>query len=172
MRTAIVLLVATLPLLSCRDTTGVHGPLSHGVLPLGSFQLPPGIAATAFIRPALSLPQQTSVGVRLTNAGTSALTVEHGACSVAVWLYRRNTTADGPAWQNLMPQLACIAILIRRTIEPGDGYDVGGAMLGASTLGDSLPAGAYLVRVAIRRRSAPSGEGELAVFDAGTVTLP
>ena len=172
MRTAAALLLAILPLSSCQSVTGVAGALPNGVLPLRSFELPDDVAATAFNLPALSLPQQTSVGVRLTNTGSRPAIVEHGACSVAVWLYRRDTTADGPAWQNLQHQTVCIAVLYRRTIEPRESYEVTGAMLGASTLGDSLPAGSYLARVAIRRRSTPSGEGEVVVLDAGTVTLP
>jgi len=172
-RTAATLLIAILSLSSCQSVTGVAGAVPNGVLPLGSFQLPDKIAVTAFNLPTLSLPQQTSVGVRLTNTGSSPAIVEHGACSVSVWLYRRDTTADGPAWQNVLPpQTACIAILYRRTIAPQESYDVTGAMLGARTIGDSLPAGSYLARVAIRRRAAPSGEGEVVVLDAGTVALP
>ncbi|MBV9111022.1 MAG: hypothetical protein JO306_16570, partial [Gemmatimonadetes bacterium] len=54
----------------------------------------------------------------------------------------------------------------------GASYDVGGTILGAQTLGDSLPAGRYYVRVAINHRDPnPESPAHLVVVDAGTIDL-
>jgi hypothetical protein len=111
------------------------------------------------------------VGVRLTNASTVPATVEHGACSVAVWLYRDGLPTSRPVWQNTLPTGSfCIGVAYMQTIAPGGSYDVSGAILGAQTLGDSLPAGRYFARVAVNHRSSQSST-RLVVLDAGAVDL-
>jgi hypothetical protein len=157
-------------LLGCTDPTGRW---SDGTPPIFDFAYPSSVVLEAFQAFPPSNPPGTLVGVRLTNVSTTAVTVEHGACSVAVWLYRESSTSSRPVWENTLPaNAACIAVAYVQTIAPGGSYDVGGAILGAQTLGDSLPAGRYVVRVAVEHREAGSGSSSrLVVLDAGTVDL-
>lgn len=167
--TFVALALPSLP--GCSNATGPD--LSDGAPPVYSFVFPPQVVASAYELPAPSVPPATTFGVRLTNTGPTAATVEHGACSVSVWLYRADVRGGGPAWQNLLPaNSACIAIAYVQTIAPGATYQVGGALLGTRTRGDSLPAGRYLVRVAIRHREAATAGERLVVLDGGTVDLP
>ena len=162
-------IATALLLIACTDPTGARRP--DGMPPLQTFQYPTSVVAGAFQAFPPSNPAGTLVGVRLTNRGTAPATIEHGACSVAVWLYR--DPAARPVWQNFLPaSSACIAIAYVQTIAPGASYDVGGSILGVQTLGDSLPGGRYYVRVAINHRDPnPESPAHLVVVDAGTIDL-
>jgi hypothetical protein len=158
-------------LLGCN---GITGPQRFdGAPPVFSFEYPSSVVQAAFQASLPSQPAGTLVGVRLTNTGTTPATVEHGACSVAVWLYRGPAPSARPVWQNRLPaNAACITIALSKTIVPGASYDVGGAIVGSATLGDSLPAGRYFARVAVTRRMPGStSDGRLVVLDAGAVDL-
>ena len=73
-----------------------------------------------------------------------------------------------PVWQNRLPEgVFCIAVAYTKNLARGEWYEVAGAQLGTATLGNTLPAGRYLVRVAITRRSPE----QLIVLDAGTFAL-
>jgi hypothetical protein len=171
MRNAIRCTLAALVLLGC-STTGPDR--LNGTPPIFWFDYPSVIVPEAYQLSAPGLPGRTTVGVRLTNAGAAPARVEHGACSVAVWLYRSDAPESRPVWENRLPaNAACITIAYTRTVAPGESYQVAGALLGAETLGDSLPAGRYLVRVAVTHREsgAPPSSVRLVVLDAGTVEL-
>ena len=173
MRALLLVTLATTSLLGCSQSTDPSPDLINGVPPIYSFVFPSDVVASAYQLPAPGLPPMATVGVRLTNTGALAARVEYGACSVAVWLYRPDTRGSAPAWQtSLAAGSACIAIAYVQTIAPGTSYQVGGGLFGASTLGDSLPAGPYLVRVAVRRRATSTGADTLIVLDGGTLNLP
>src|SRR4051812_21584048 len=84
MRRGYSLTIAVL-LLGCTAPTGSRWP--DGTPPVFDFAYPSSVVPEAFHGFAPSTPPGTLVGVRLTNRGTSPATVEHGACSVAVWVY-------------------------------------------------------------------------------------
>jgi hypothetical protein len=144
-----------------------------GTPPVFSFEYPSSVVPGTYQLVVPAPEAGTAVGVRLTNAGTAPATIEYGACSVAVWLYRDGARSARPAWENrLRAGEACITIGYHQTIAPGGSFEVGGAKLGAGILGDSLPDGRYLVRVAVTHREpGTSSNGELVVLDAGTIDL-
>jgi hypothetical protein len=172
MRNAVIRTVAAAALLACGDATGPSR--FDGTPPVFSLDYPPSVVADAYQLAAPGFAGRTGVGVRLTNTGASAATIQYGACSVAVWLYRDAAPRSGPVWENrLGTGEACIAIAYVRTLSAGQSHQIGGALLGAETLGDSLPDGRYRVRVAVRQHVAdtsPSAD-RLVVLDAGTIDL-
>ena len=170
MRTRLLSLLGAVALLGCGST----GPdRRDGFPPSQTFAYPASVVVTGFQAPAADQSGNTAVGVRFTNAGTAPATIEHGACAVAVWLYRDDVRGSPPVWQNgVGTSMACIGILYTRTLARGESYDVAGASLGATTLGTTLPAGRYLVSIAMRRHDAGSASsGELIVLDAGAIVL-
>ncbi|HET7186707.1 MAG TPA: hypothetical protein VFI52_01070 [Gemmatimonadaceae bacterium] len=165
MRIRLLSLLGTVALIGC-GSTGPDRP--DGTPPFQSFTYPAGVIPTGYQASMAGQPGVTVAGVRLTNAGNASATIEHGACSVAVWLYRDDQPNSPPVWQNRLPEGAfCIDIAYMTILLPGQSYEVAGAQLGAATLGATLPAGRYLVRVAITRRSPE----QLIVLDAGTFAL-
>lgn len=163
--TRLLPLLGALALIGC-GSTGPDRP--DGIPPFQSFTYPLGIVPTGYQASVVGQAGVTVAGVRLTNAGNAAATIEHGACSVAVWLYRDDMPNSPPVWQNTLPAGAfCVDVAYMTILLPGQSYEVAGAQLGAATLGSTLPAGRYLVRVAITRRS----PAQLIVLDAGTIAL-
>jgi hypothetical protein len=147
--------------------------LPQGTPPIFSFLAPTQVVATAFHTPSPGTPPRTAIGARFTNGGTTGVTLEYGACSVAVWLYRAGIAGGGPTWENALPAgSACIAIGYSTSLAPGASFDVPGVTLGASTLSAPPPPGTYEVRVAIRRRTSGGSSETLEVLDGGTLVVP
>jgi hypothetical protein len=173
MRLSALSTIGIVALISCSSATDPRR-LGNGTPPVFSFDYSSAIVPDAYQVPAPGLPGKILVGVRLANTSPAPARIEYGACSVAVWLYRDAVSTSRPVWENRLPaNAACIAIAYVKDIAPGDSYQVGGALLGAATLGDSLPAGRYVVRVAVTHRETglPASSARLVVLDAGTVEL-
>jgi hypothetical protein len=164
------LLLALVAFVGCSNSVRPD-PLTPGNGPGMGIQYPATVSATAYTLPAPGLPPRLSIGVRLTNNGATPALVEHGACSVAVWLYRTGDTA--PSWQTFSsPEVACILIGYSRTIVPGEAYSLAGALVGVDTPVNPLAPGTYRVRVAIRRERTDGSTEPLQILDGGEVTLP
>ena len=167
MRTRLLPLLGALALLGC-GSTGPDRP--NGTVPSPGFIYPATILPTGYQASVADRPGVMTAGVRFTNLGDAPATIEHGACSVAVWLYRDDQRDSPPIWQNLSSAMFCNAVAYQRTLARGEAYDVPGATLDAQHLG--LPNGRYLVRVAITRHDAGSSSAaEVIVLDAGTIAL-
>ena len=165
MRIRLLSLLVAAALIGC-GSTGPDRP--NGLPPIMSFTYPATVVPAGYQATVAGQPGTTNAGVRFTNMGSATATIEHGACSVAVWLYRDDVPDSPPVWQNRLPEgVFCIAVAYTKTLARGEAYEVPGAQLGTATLGNTLPAGQYLVRVAITRRSPE----QLIVLDAGTFAL-
>ena len=166
MRIRLLSLLGAVTLIGC-GSTGPDRP--DGIPPLQSILYPAAAVPTGFQAAVPDKPGVTAVGVRFTNTGTAPATIEHGACAVAVWLYRDDQPDWPPVWQNGSGEMMCIDVLYRTSIAPGETYDVSGAQFGALQTG--LPAGRYVVRVALLRDPGTRVGAELIVLDAGTIAL-
>ena len=166
MRFPLLSLLGSVALIGC-GSTGPDRP--DGIPPLQSILYPAAAVPTGYQAAVPDKPGGTAVGVRFTNTGTAPATIEHGACAVAVWLYRDDQPDWAPVWQNRTADMTCIDINYRATIAPGETYDVPGAQFGALQTG--LPSGRYLVRVALLRDPGTRVGAELIVLDAGTIAL-
>jgi hypothetical protein len=162
-------LISTIAILT-QGCSGVAGPgLIAGAPPIFSVSFPPGVQLSAHVDPLDAPPTSWQPAVRFTNTGKDVATVEHGACSVAVWIYPATVQSSAPVWDNRLPSnAACIAIAYRRQVAPGESYDLVTGILDRSRLA-GLPAGDYKVVLAVRpglSRGAP-----LTVLPAGQITL-
>jgi hypothetical protein len=109
----------------------------------------------------------------ITNTGLAAQTLSWGVdCGgtspFELRAYRLVNGARSLAWSSaaLSPTTVCPTALIVRTLNPGDAADLTRTIDVASILGDSLPAGSYLLTA--RASTTPVIDSEVA---AGTVTL-
>lgn len=167
MRTRLLSLLSAVALIGCGST----GPdRVDGTPPLQSILYPAAVVPAGYQASVPDRPGVTAVGVRFTNTGTAPATIEHGACAVAVWLYRDDMPSSAPVWQGGSGgNVACIGVLYTKTVAPGATYDVSGAQFG--TLQAGLSAGRYVVRVALLRDPGTRVGAELIVLDAGTIAL-
>ena len=166
MRIRLLSLLGALALIGC-GSTGPDRP--DGIPPFQSILYPATVVPTGYQAAVPDKAGVTAVGVRFTNTGTAPATIEHGACAVAVWLYRDDHPDWPPVWQNRTADMTCIDILYTKTIAPGETYDVAGAQFGALLTG--LPSGRYVVRVALLRDPGTRVGAELIVLDAGAIVL-
>ena len=143
--------------------------LIAGAPPIFSVSFPPDVHLSAHVDALDAPPTSWQPAVRFTNTGSDVATIEHGACSVAVWIYRAEARASTPVWDNrLPPNAACIAIGYMRRVAPGESYDLLAGVLDRSHLAE-LPAGDYKVVLAVRpgvREDTP-----IIVLPAGQITL-
>jgi hypothetical protein len=162
-------LISTIAILT-QGCSGVAGPgLIAGAPPIFSVSFPADVHLSAHVDPLDAPPTSWQPAVRFTNIGKDVATVEHGACSVAVWIYPATAQSAAPVWDNrLPPNSACIAIGYMRRVAPGESYDLIAGVLDRSLLG-GLPAGDYKVVLAVR----PSvrQDAQLTVLPAGQITL-
>jgi len=149
---------------------GCTGPgLLPGTPPIHSVEFPRPVRLSAFVTPVDTPSQAWRPAVRFTNTGSSTAEVDHGACSVAIWIYPAAAQSGAPVWDNRLPANACIEILYRRQLPPGGTYDLPAEILSRSGALASLPPGKYKVFVAVR-----PGIGEhtpLRVLPAGEIAL-
>lgn len=169
MRTRLLSLLGAIALLGCNRITGPDRP--NGVPPIHSLDYPASVVPSGYQLPVAGQPGVAEAGVRLTNTGTAPATIEYGACSVAIWLYRDDMPGAPPVWQSRLPeQLFCADIALIKTLAPGESFGLNGATLDARELG--LPNGRYLVRVAVKHSASGAPmTTQLVVLDAGTIAL-
>jgi hypothetical protein len=161
--------VAAVAVLS-QGCSGASGPqFIAGAPPIFSVSFPAGVQLSAHVDPLDVTPTSWQPAVRFTNTGKQEATVEHGACSVAVWIYSVADLSGPPVWDNrLPPNSACILLGYMRRIAPGESYDLLAEVLDRSRLA-GLPAGDYKVVLAVRPGLRP--EAPLTVLPAGQITL-
>ncbi len=150
-------------------TSATEPTLDPGAAPVFSVSFPAEIQLSAHVDSDATSPNAWLAAVRFTNVGQKTATIEHGACSVAVWLYDADAQAGGPVWDNrLPPNAACIAIGYSRQVPPGSYYDLA-TRIDRALIGNTIPAGNYKVVLAIR--PGISGNTPLRVLPAGEITL-
>ena len=164
-RIVVAATIATLAASGCSNPSDLG--LVPGAPPIFSVEYPLSVQPSGHV-------EQTSAGswqatVRFTNIGSNTAHVQHGACSVAVWLYRAGATSGPPAWDNRLPaNTACIAIGYTRDIPAGEAYDLPAGLIDHAHTG--LSAGRYRVVLAVRPQSVDTAP--LVVLPAGEITLP
>jgi hypothetical protein len=100
-------------------------------------------------------PRQLRARVTVTNAGPRPVAFEHGACALALRLFRTPERAGRPVWRSeyrgpagadpRQGGYACTAQLLLQVLAPGDSVVFPAAIPLAEVLADSLPDGRYHV---------------------------
>ncbi len=152
---------------ACSDAT--EPLVIPGAPPIFGVSFPPDLQLSAHVDADPASPNTWEPAVRFTNTTQRTATVEHGACSLAVWLYKPGAESAAPVWDNrLPPNTACIAIGYLRQIPSGSYYDLA-TRIDRAFIGDSIPAGNYRVVLAIR--AGINADAPLRVLPAGDISL-
>ena len=166
-RIVLLTTVASIAALGCSDPAAPA--LLPGPPPVFSVSYPPSVRLSGRADAIEGRPGTWRLAVRFANAGSATAHVEHGACSVAIWIYPAAATSGPPVWDNrLPPNVACIAIGYSADIPPGAAYDLPAGLFSLQHAA-GLPAGRYRVVLAVQPQ--PGGNAPLVVLPAGEVTL-
>jgi len=165
------LLAASAGLLAWQGCASVSRPqLLPGAPPITSVSVPPDVHLSGGVELVDSVDSMWRPYVRFTNDSKDTVIVEHGACSVAVWVYSVEAVSGPPIWDNrLPPNTECILIGYLRQIPPQGHYDLPAGLVNTNRSPGLLPNGNYKVVLAVQndiRRDVP-----LVLLPAGQLFL-
>ena len=172
-RTPLAFLASAIVLVAgCRSATDASSDRQPGNGPITHVEYPSSVSVEAVTRPGETSADSVFLSVRFRNTGSATATVQHGACSTAIWLYRRGAESGPPAWDSERVEGFCILPLYVAELAPGDTYDLSAPPVSRARLRAEVPAGSYEVFVVINRwgDSSPS-KPRFIVLPAGEITV-
>ena len=128
---------------ACGDTTSPYQRL--GPPPVHSVEFPGHMTLVAEMTPVEGTERAWDFAMRFRNGADSPVTIRHGACSVAIWLYSASAPDSPPVWDNVG---GCIDPLYEATVNGGTSYAIRAGRVDERVLALLAP-GRYIVRLAI-----------------------